>query len=84
MARTAKPAHTAPRKNSTNGDAGASALSDALQINFGVARNVLGGSLAALQGCLQCAEQVQRTNAEAMNDTFQGTRARSHTRPGRR
>ena len=68
MARTVNAGRTATTKNAANGHAGVSAFANALELNLGMARNVLDSSFAALHGCLQYVAQAQQASAETVKD----------------
>ena len=68
MTRNMSGTRLASKKSPANGNAGVPAFADALEFNLDFARNMLSSSLATLQGCLECVEQVQQVNAETVKD----------------
>jgi len=68
MPRTSNPARAASSKESIKGNAGVPVFADALAFNVDVARNMFNSSLAAMQGWLECAQEVQQVNCDTVKD----------------
>lgn len=68
MPRTANPTRAASSKESGKGKAAAPVVADALAFNVDMARNLFNSSLAAMQGWLECAQEVQQVNSDTVKD----------------
>ena len=65
MPRTANPTRAASSKESVKGKASVP-VADALAFNVDMARNMFNSSLAAIQGWLECALEVQQVNSDTV------------------
>jgi hypothetical protein len=68
MPRTANPTRAASSKKPVKSNAGAPVVADALAFNVDVARNMFNSSLAAMQGWLECALEVQKVHSDTVKD----------------
>ena len=68
MTRIASSTRAASSKKPVKSNAGAPVVADALAFNVDVARNMFNSSLAAMQGWLDCALEVQKVHSDTVKD----------------